>query len=79
MFENSERSPSKCTQYTHDQANVDQLIPQFADGGNSKILLPRGSGQPSFAPQPYYYCASQSGVVPSWVVDEWEGRNRRRR
>jgi hypothetical protein len=31
-----------------------------------KIVLPRRSGQPRFGPQPYYYHASRTGVLPSW-------------
>ena len=30
--------------------------------------LPHRSGEPRFAPQAYYYAASRSGVVPSWVA-----------
>jgi hypothetical protein len=36
------------------------------DAGPRKIVLPRRSGQPRFAPQPYYYHASRTGVLPSW-------------
>jgi hypothetical protein len=34
------------------------------DAGVRKILLPRRAGEPRFGPQPYYYEASRSGVVP---------------
>jgi hypothetical protein len=34
----------------------------------AKHELPRGSGEPRFAPRPYYYAASRSGVVPSWIA-----------
>lgn len=30
--------------------------------------LPRGSGEPRYAPRAYYYAASRSGVVPSWIA-----------
>jgi hypothetical protein len=34
----------------------------------AKHELPRGSGEPLYAPPAYYYAASRSGVVPSWIV-----------
>jgi hypothetical protein len=35
-----------------------------------KIYLPRGSAQTKCGPQPYFYFASESGAVPSWMIDE---------
>ncbi len=37
---------------------------------SQKILLPRGSAQTKCGPQPYFYLASKSGAVPSWMIDE---------
>jgi hypothetical protein len=34
----------------------------------AKHELPRGSGEPRFAPRAYYYAASRSGVVPSCIA-----------
>jgi hypothetical protein len=34
----------------------------------AKHELPRGSGEPRYAPRAYYYAASRSGVVPSWIA-----------
>jgi hypothetical protein len=34
----------------------------------AKHQLPRGSGEPRYAPRAYYYAASRSGVVPSWIA-----------
>jgi hypothetical protein len=34
----------------------------------AKHELPYRSGEPRFAPRAYYYAASRSGVVPSWVA-----------
>ena len=34
----------------------------------AKHELPHRSGEPRFAPRAYYYAASRSGVVPSWVA-----------
>ena len=34
----------------------------------AKHELPRRSGEPRFAPRAYYYAASRSGVVPSWIA-----------
>jgi hypothetical protein len=76
MFEMSDRFPSVLTE-SEDEAysrnsrlNVDQVIPQTAGALEQKIVLPRGSGQCRFEPQPYYYLASKSGAVPSWVIDQ---------
>jgi hypothetical protein len=33
-----------------------------------KRELPHRPGEPRFAPHAYYYAASRSGVVPSWVA-----------
>jgi hypothetical protein len=35
---------------------------------SAKHELPRGSGEPRFAPRAYYYAASRSGVVPSGIA-----------
>jgi hypothetical protein len=54
------------------------LIEQLADVEGQRIYLPRGSAQSRFEPRSYYYPASDSGVVPSWVADEaWRKRGRR--
>jgi len=42
-----------------------------------KILLPRGPLQAKFGPQPYFYFASKSGAVPSWMIDEKTRKNNR--
>jgi len=34
----------------------------------TKHELPHRSEEPRFAPRGYYYAASRSGVVPSWVA-----------
>jgi hypothetical protein len=34
----------------------------------AKHELPYRSGAPRLAPRSYYYAASRSGVVPSWVA-----------
>jgi hypothetical protein len=55
--------------------NINRVILQMADGGRQKIFLPP---QSRFAPPSYYYLASKSGVVPSWVIDELQDPNRGR-
>ena len=35
-----------------------------------KIFLARGSAQAKCGPQPYFYFASKSGAVPSWMINE---------
>ena len=44
---------------------------------SQKILLPRGSAQAKCGPQPYFYFASKSGAVPSWMINEITHNNRR--
>jgi hypothetical protein len=38
------------------------------DPETAKHELPRGSGEPRFAPRAYYYAASRSGVLPSRIA-----------
>jgi hypothetical protein len=46
-------------------ANIEFAKPRITDGGPRKFVLPRRSGEPRFGPQPYYYEASRTGVLPS--------------
>ena len=46
------------------------LLQRLSDAEGQRIHLPRGSAQSRCEPPSYYYLASDSGVVPSWVVDE---------
>jgi hypothetical protein len=45
------------------------LLERLADA-EGRIYLPRGTAQSRCQPPSYYYLASDSGAVPSWVVDE---------
>jgi len=45
------------------------LLERLADA-EARIYLPRGTAQSRCQPPSYYYLASDSGAVPSWVVDE---------
>lgn len=47
-------------------SNIEVANPRLTDAGPRKIVLPRRFGQPRFGPQPYYYQASRTGVLPSW-------------
>jgi hypothetical protein len=49
---------------------ADEALSRQEDTGSRKIFLPRGSARARFEPQPYFYFASRSGAVPSWVIDE---------
>jgi len=80
MFEMSDRFPSVLTE-SEDEAysrnsrlNVDQVIPQTAAALEQKIVLPRGSGQCRFEPQPYYYLASKSGPVGLSIKPQRQSR-----
>jgi hypothetical protein len=48
------------------RSNIAVANQRITDDGSRKIVLPRRSGQPRFGPQPYYYHASRTGVLPSW-------------
>ena len=45
-------------------------LQQLADANGPRTYLPRGSAQSRCQPASYYYLASDSGAVPSWVIDE---------
>jgi len=45
-------------------------LSQNDDTGGRKIFLPRGPLQAKCGPQPYFYFASKSGAVPSWIIDQ---------
>jgi hypothetical protein len=47
------------------RSTIEVANPWITDGGPRKIVLPRRSGQPRFGPQPYYYDASRTGVLPT--------------
>jgi hypothetical protein len=76
MIEMSDLVPSILTEnedeeYDHNRhLNINHMISPKANTINQRIFLPRGSGHSRFEPQPYYYLASKSGAVPSWVIDE---------
>jgi hypothetical protein len=38
-----------------------------SERNSEKVILPRRPGEPRFGPQPYYYPASRTGVVPRWA------------
>lgn len=41
---------------------------RMTDASPRKIVLPRRLGESRFGPQPYYYEASRTGVLPSGCV-----------
>ena len=47
---------------------IANLMPRTEESVGQKIFLPWRPNEPRFAPQQYYYAASKSGVVPSWVI-----------
>jgi hypothetical protein len=46
------------------------VLQQLADAEGPRTYLPRGSAQSRCQPASYYYLATDSGAVPSWVIDE---------
>jgi hypothetical protein len=78
MFDVSKRIPTNDGEDKPDQPVGGPLLDQLADAEGQRIYLPRGSAQSRFEPRSYYYPASDSGAVPSWVVDEaWRKHGRR--
>jgi hypothetical protein len=47
------------------QTKSELISRRITEGSQRKILLPRRAGEPRFGPQPYYYEASPTGVVPA--------------
>jgi hypothetical protein len=48
----------------HGQAGGSALAPMIRVESSHRIILPRRSGEPPFAPRQYCYAASKNGVVP---------------
>jgi hypothetical protein len=79
MFDATKRIPNNdADDETARPVGGGTLLDRLADAEGQRIDLPRGSAQSRFEPRSYYYPASDSGVVPSWVADEaWRKRGRR--
>jgi hypothetical protein len=50
------------------ERTIADLMPRMEE--SQKIFLPWRPNEPRYAPQQYYYAASKSGVVPSWVISD---------
>ena len=50
------------------EQTIASIMPRTEESTCQKIFLPWRPNEPRFAPQQYYYAASKSGVVPSWVI-----------
>lgn len=50
------------------ERTIANIMPRTEESTGQKIFLPWRPNEPRFAPQQYYYAASKSGVVPSWVI-----------
>jgi hypothetical protein len=50
------------------ERTIANLMLRTEESTGQKIFLPWRPNEPRFAPQQYYYAASKSGVVPSWVI-----------
>jgi hypothetical protein len=78
MFDVSKRIPKNDADDEIGQPVGGTLLERLTDAKGQRISLPRGSAQSRLEPRSYYYPASDSGVVPSWVADEaWRKRGRR--
>ena len=47
------------------RSHIEGANSRMMGGEPRKIVLPRRFGEPRFGPQPYYYEASRTGVLPS--------------
>jgi hypothetical protein len=75
MFDVSKCIPVDDTDDKPNERVGGALLERLAGAEGQRIHLPQGSAQSRFEPRSYYYPASDSGVVPSWVVDEaWRKR-----
>jgi hypothetical protein len=50
------------------ERTIANMMPRTEESTGQKIFLPWRPNEPRFVPQQYYYAASKSGVVPSWVI-----------
>jgi hypothetical protein len=50
------------------EQTIANIMPRTEESAGQKIFLPWRPNEPRFVPQQYYYAASKSGVVPSWVI-----------
>jgi hypothetical protein len=50
------------------EQTIASMMPRTEESTCQKIFLPWRPNEPRFVPQQYYYAASKSGVVPSWVI-----------
>jgi hypothetical protein len=50
------------------EQTIASIMPRTEESTCQKIFLPWRPNEPRFVPQQYYYAASKSGVVPSWVI-----------
>jgi len=47
---------------------IASTILRNSERNSQKVILPRRPGEPRFGPQPYFYPASKTGVVPRWAA-----------
>jgi hypothetical protein len=47
---------------------IASTILRNSERNSQKVVLPRRPGESRFAPQPYFYPASKTGVVPRWTA-----------
>jgi hypothetical protein len=50
------------------EGTIANVMPRTEGSTGQKVFLPWRPNEPRFVPQQYYYAASKSGVVPSWVI-----------
>jgi hypothetical protein len=50
------------------ERTIADIMPRTEENAGQKIFIPWRPNESRFAPQQYYYPASKSGVVPSWVI-----------
>jgi hypothetical protein len=50
------------------EQTIASIMPRTEESTCQKIFLPWRPNEARYGPQQYYYAASKSGVVPSWVI-----------
>ena len=69
MFDGLEQSSIAIAEQQNAGNGSNAVMEAFArEANNQRIALPRRPGESRFAPPQYYYEASKTGVVPSWVT-----------
>ena len=68
MFEMGNRVTAKESESEALSPKVADTILKASERNGQRVVLPRRPGEPRFGPQPYFYPASRTGVVPRFAT-----------